>query len=436
MKIRKLVSGIMALVLGLTVPKVFNANAADEISSESSSYTLEDIKNLQNFLLAKDTPDLSEKDYDLNNDSVWNALDLSLMKQQYKPQTSRKTLVAYYSASGTTERIAGYIAEEMDADVFVITPKNEYTDADLNWTNPDSRVVQEHNNPDTRHVELVQTVPDNFDEYDNVFIGYPIWWGEAAWVVDDFVKENDFTGKNVIPFCTSMSSPLGESGTKLAEMAGTGNWLEGMRFRSSSSETSVKEWAKSLDLKDVSSNTTLIAYLSYPLPDGADASSSASRVIVNDKLYGSVEYMAKVIEENTGADMFEIKPAESYGDDFNTVADKALSDQQNNILPLLKNHIDNLDKYDTIFIGYPIWWYDMPQIMYSFFNEYDFSGKTIIPFNSHGGSGFSGSVQKIAELEPNANVRTDGLSISRTVMANSEENIINWLERINMKKTS
>lgn len=143
-----------------------------------------------------------------------------------EPEETEKNLVAYYSASGTTERIADYIAEEMNADVFVITPVNEYTDADLNWTDSNSRVVQEHNNPDTRHVELVQTIPDNFDSYDNVFIGYPIWWQEAAWVVDDFVTENDFTGKNVIPFCTSMSSPLGESGTKLAAMAGTGNWLE------------------------------------------------------------------------------------------------------------------------------------------------------------------------------------------------------------------
>lgn len=165
-----------------------------------------------------------------------------------------KTLVAYYSASGTTKRIADIIAEEMNADVFVITPKDEYTDDDLDWTDENSRVMQEHDNPDTRHVELVQVTPDNFDEYDNVFIGYPIWWGEAAWVVDDFVKENDFTGKNVIPFCTSMSSPLGQSGTKLAEMSGTGNWLEGIRFTGSSSKDSITEWLNTLNLEKPVSN--------------------------------------------------------------------------------------------------------------------------------------------------------------------------------------
>ena len=173
-----------------------------------------------------------------------------MMRNKYAEENedTQKNLIAYYSASGTTERIAEYIAEEINADLFVITPKDEYTDADLNWTDLNSRVVQEHNNPDTRHVELVQTTLDNFDEYDNVFIGYPIWWQEASWVVDDFVKGNDFTGKNVIPFCTSMSSPLGQSGIKLSEMAGTGNWLEGMRFTSSSSESSIEEWISSLDL--------------------------------------------------------------------------------------------------------------------------------------------------------------------------------------------
>ena len=404
---------------------LFSANADTERATTDSTYTTADIQNLQNFLLERETPDLSKKDYDLNGDGVWNVLDLSLMKQQYQPQTSGKTLVAYYSASGTTERIAEYLAEEMNADVFVITPVNEYTSTDLNWTDSNSRIVQEHEHPDTRHVELVQTTPEHFADYDNVFIGYPIWWQEAAWVVDDFVKENDFTGKNVIPFCTSMSSPLGESDTKLATMAGTGNWLDGMRFTSYSTKESVQAWVAGLDLaKPETASNILMAYLSYPLPDGVDASTSASRVVVDGQVSGSVEYMANVIQRNTGGDLFAIQPAESYGDNFNTVADKALSDQQNSILPELSDHITNLDQYDTIFVGYPIWWYDMPQLMYSFFSEYDLSEKTIIPFNSHGGSGFSGSVAEIAELEPDATVRTDGLTLSRNVVADSEDRIV------------
>lgn len=215
----------------------------------TQSFTVSDLRNLQDFLLNRETEDLSGKDYDLNDDDVWNVFDLCLMRQTFvqSHNTESKTLVAYYSASGTTDRIAGFIAEELDADIFVITPVDEYTSADLNWTDSTSRVVTEHNDPD-RHTELVTITPENFDSYDNVFIGYPIWWQEAAWVVNDFVTENDFTGKNVIPFCTSMSSPLGESGTKLAEMAGTGNWLGGMRFTSRSTQEQVQEWVNSLDL--------------------------------------------------------------------------------------------------------------------------------------------------------------------------------------------
>ena len=173
--------GVVAAVFGLSMTGLFSVNADTERAATGTAYTAADVQNLQNFLLAKDTPDLSGKDHDLNGDGVWDGLDLSLMKQQYQmPQTTGKTLVAYYSASGTTERIAEYIAEEMDADVFVITPVNAYTSADLNWSDSSSRVVQEHEHPDTRHVELVQTTPDNFADYDNVFIGYPIWWQEAA----------------------------------------------------------------------------------------------------------------------------------------------------------------------------------------------------------------------------------------------------------------
>lgn len=161
---------------------------------------------------------------------------------------SEKTLVVYYSASGNTEAVAGYIAEAVNGDIFEIEPVDIYTDADLNWTDQDSRVCYEYNNPDARDIELVSTEVSDWDSYDTVFIGYPIWWGIAAWPVDNFVKENDFTGKTVIPFCTSSSSGLGESGALLAEMAGTGDWQDGERFRSSVSEEDVKVWVEGLGL--------------------------------------------------------------------------------------------------------------------------------------------------------------------------------------------
>lgn len=159
-----------------------------------------------------------------------------------------RTLVVYYSATGNTEAVANYIAQATGGDLFELEPVDPYTDEDLNWTGENSRVVYEHDNEDARDVELVADTVDNWDEYDTVFIGYPIWWGIAAWPVDTFVEANDFTGKTVIPFCTSSSSDLGESGQLLAEMAGTGDWQEGMRFRSSASEADVQEWVNGLGL--------------------------------------------------------------------------------------------------------------------------------------------------------------------------------------------
>lgn len=159
-----------------------------------------------------------------------------------------KTLVVYYSATGNTQRVAEYIANITEGDTFELVPSDPYRDDDLDWTDDNSRVVYEYENEEARDVELTQATVVNWDEYDTVFIGYPIWWGIAAWPVNGFIEANDFTGKTVIPFCTSSSSGLGQSGELLAEMAGTGNWLEGQRFTSSASESEVTEWLESLDL--------------------------------------------------------------------------------------------------------------------------------------------------------------------------------------------
>ena len=159
-----------------------------------------------------------------------------------------KTLVVYYSASGNTKTVAGYIADTTNGELFELVPVEPYSNADLDWTDKNSRVTYEHDNPDARDVELVETTVSDWDSYDTIFIGYPIWWGIAAWPVDGFIKANDFTGKTVIPFCTSSSSGLGESGELLAEEAGTGNWLEGERFSSRPSAETVQAWIESLGL--------------------------------------------------------------------------------------------------------------------------------------------------------------------------------------------
>ena len=164
-----------------------------------------------------------------------------------QPETG-KTLVVYYSASGNTERVAKDIAEAAGADLFEIVPTEVYTSEDLNWTNSDSRVSREHDDESLRDVPLTTTEVPDWDSYDTVFIGYPIWWGIAAWPVDTFVKNNDFTGKTAIPFATSSSSGMGQSGSLLADMAGTGEWQEGQRFSSGVSSDDVQSWVNGLDL--------------------------------------------------------------------------------------------------------------------------------------------------------------------------------------------
>lgn len=164
-----------------------------------------------------------------------------------QPETG-KTLVVYYSASGNTERVAKDIAEAAGADLFEIVPTEVYTSEDLDWTNPDSRVSREHDDESLRDVPLTTTEVADWDSYDTVFIGYPIWWGIAAWPVDTFVKNNDFTGKTVIPFATSSSSGMGQSGSLLADMAGTGEWQEGQRFSSGVSSDDVQSWVNGLGL--------------------------------------------------------------------------------------------------------------------------------------------------------------------------------------------
>ena len=209
----------LAMVLGLTACSSTSSSSSESGTSESHSEGSE----------VMETPS-------------------SLPESTETSTETGKTLVVYFSATGNTEQAAGYIADITGGDLFELEPVDPYTDEELDWTVDGSRVNQEHEDESLRDIALVADTVDNWDSYDTVFIGYPIWWGIAAWPVDSFIEANDFTGKTVIPFCTSSSSGLGQSGELLAEMAGTGNWQEGHRFSSSVSEADVQEWLDGLNL--------------------------------------------------------------------------------------------------------------------------------------------------------------------------------------------
>lgn len=173
----------------------------------------------------------------------------------------------------------------------------------------------------------------------------------------------------------------------------------------------------------------LIAYFSVPenvATDGIDANSGASIVVKNKDVLGNMQYMAMTIQEAIGGELFRIETKEKYPLEHETLVNQAKEEQNEEVRPELATHIENVEQYDMIFLGYPNWWGDMPQPLYTFLEEYDFSGKTIIPFNSHGGSGFSNTIEEIKKLQPNATVKDDGLSISRNDVADSEQEITDW----------
>jgi flavodoxin len=206
-----------------------------------SGNTYENSENSTPTETAQNTESITEENTDSNNTT--DGSQTQTENGSDRSEVSR-TLVVYYSASGNTKAVAETIAESANADIFEIVPTEIYSDADLNWRDRESRVSKEYADESLRDVELVGTTAPNWDEYDTVFIGYPIWWGIAAWPVNAFVEANSFSEKTVIPFCTSTSSGFGQSGELLAELADTGDWQEGMRFRSGASSEDVDSWTK------------------------------------------------------------------------------------------------------------------------------------------------------------------------------------------------
>lgn len=172
----------------------------------------------------------------------------------------------------------------------------------------------------------------------------------------------------------------------------------------------------------------LIAYFTAAENSGVDAVASASYTTLDGEAMGRVQALAERIQQNVGGDLFSIRTSVVYPADGGELIDYAAQEQEENARPELTTHIENLDGYDTIFIGYPNWWADLPMAVYSFFDEYDFSGKTIIPFNVHNGSRFSRTIQTIQELEPDATVQEDGFTVSEQTVADAAEDVAAWLE--------
>lgn len=205
-----------------------------------------DVDNTNQNVLASNNERKVVKEENTTNNSENEISNKEENEEAENTSTGGKTLVVYYSAQSHTKAVSEKIADKLDADTFEIVPEEIYTSDDLDWTDRNSRVSKEHDDESLRDIKLEKDTVDNWDEYDTVLIGYPIWWGIAAWPVDTFVKANDFSGKRVIPFCTSASSGLGQSGKLLEREANGGDWEDGHRFQSNPTDNDINDWLNNI----------------------------------------------------------------------------------------------------------------------------------------------------------------------------------------------
>lgn len=183
----------------------------------------------------------------------------------------------------------------------------------------------------------------------------------------------------------------------------------------------------------------LVAYFSRigntDFPDGTDALTSASLMVENDKIYGNTQYLAMLIQQAAGGDVFLIEIKEKYSADYNDTVDIAQKEEENNERPQLASHVENMEDYQVIFLGFPNWWYNMPMSVYSFLEEYDLSGKTIIPFVTSGGSGFSDAIDSIKKIEPDANVIQNGFETTHSEIKDvTVEEVQQWVDDLKISE--
>ena len=258
-----LASTVIAVSAMMTTSGTIKTSAdADAFSAatEKTTYTIQDVRNLQGFILAKPVEeDLTGKPYDLNGDDRWDVYDLCLMRREVlkNPNTAsdNDTLVIYFSRTGNTEKIAEYLIDITNADSYVIEAAVPYSDADIKYQDDNCRANKEQNDKSVRP-EIANPIA-SIDSYDTIFLGYPIWWGQEPRIIDTFLESYDFSDKTVIPFCTSASSGIATSEKNIKALVPIGNQLEGRRFPASATKEDVKAWYDTLPLNDEKTDNKL-----------------------------------------------------------------------------------------------------------------------------------------------------------------------------------
>lgn len=284
-----------------TIP-VTQISAAE--NTPEYQYTAQDVFMLRDYLLNVPVDiALKDKPYDLNGDKIWNAVDLTLMKQMLiEPTPENDTLVICFSRTGNTEKIAEYLVELTGADSYMIEAAVTYTDEDIRYQDDNCRANREQNDKSVRP-EIANPI-ESIESYDTIFLGYPIWWGQEPRIIDTFLESYDFSDKTVIPFCTSGSSGIATSEKNIAELVPIGNQLAGRRFPASATKENVKEWVDTLPLNKETAETKLLISVNSHELTASFADSTAAKelaeklkaepVTVTLNEYGGFEKVGKL----------------------------------------------------------------------------------------------------------------------------------------------
>ena len=376
---------------------------------------------------------------------------------------SNKNLIVYFSCTGNTKRVANNINSIIGGDLIEIIPKVPYTTEDLNYNDANSRSSLENKNQSI--LPEISNEISNFEEYQTIFIGYPIWHGRSPNIIFTLLKKYDFNNKNIITFSTSSSSS-DSSASILRPLAPNSNWNSPFqRFPSSASEATIKNWIDSLNLDlnepnpetssedevitgtdnsdQVKDETVTIESISNDHEQDETATKTESNDEGNDQnrnkiliVYfsctGNTKRVANNINSIIGGDLIEIIPKVPYTtEDLNyndANSRSSLENKNQSILPEISNEISNFEEYQTIFIGYPIWHGRSPNIIFTLLKKYDFNNKNIITFSTSSSSSDS-SASILRPLAPNSNWNSP---FQRFPSSASEAIIKNWIDSLNI----
>ena len=359
---------------------------------------------------------------------MWN---LSKMQNGPTPSSGARVLVAYFSGTGTTRGVAQNIVSALGTDVAVlheIVPEQPYTAADLDYTNSNCRSVTEQHDPNVR--PAIANSVANMSDYDIVFLGYPIWNNDAPRIIYTFLENENLSGKTIVPFCTSGGSGIANSVSNIQGLADGATWMAGRRCSSSDTTTALASWANSLglDLTPAASTPTPV-----PAPDNSD---TAKVLVAYFSATNTTKPLAEYVADGLDADIYEIVPEIPYTSadlNYSNSSSRATAEMNDPIVrPAISGSVSNMEQYDVVFIGYPIWWGQAPRIVSTFFESYDFNGKTIIPFCTSGSSGIGSSARNLHSLTNGANW-LDGRRFSGGTSRNT---MIEWVNSLDLPVTA